>query len=387
MASLRDLVLQYDPRVPIEDAWLPPSQWYTDPRFNDLDRNAVLRRNWICAAPIDFFTETGDYLAGGMLDMPWLLVRGADGVVRGFWNVCRHHAARLLDGRGCVDAVQCPYHGWTYRLDGGLHFARQIAGIRGFDRGRFGLHEIPVTIWGRYVFVWLGDGPPTGPLPADLLAMTDAMGWRDLHFHVRREFFVDCDWKVFIDNYLDGGYHIEIAHPGLDGELDPAAYTTTTYSTFSVQRSHGRTSDTAAANSRIAGDAFYAWLYPTLCINRYGDMMDINIIEPVERNRIRVIFDYFFAEPPEFTDPDLLEDALAQSEQIQDEDAALCERVQQGKASPGYTRGRYVPRLEVAEQHFHRLLASDYAAVLRSARQSGAHHVASTTLHGNDAPG
>lgn len=359
-SDLAPLVDRFDPSIPIEQAWLPPGAWYTDPRMTPLDRDAVLRTNWLCAGPIDSLDKPGSYITGDTLGMSWMVVVGRDGTFRGFWNVCRHHASVLLDHAGCLkDEITCRYHGWRYRLDGSLSKAPRIGGIVGFERADFGLRPIAVTTWGRYVFVYLGDGPAPPQPSAQLLERTDSTGWRDLTFHSRRVFEVQCDWKVFVDNYLDGGYHIPTAHPGLNGELDPTAYRTETFDTFSLQTSTAR-SQGVAEGSRIDGDAFYAWLYPTLCINRYGDMMDVNIIEAAGPGHIRVIFDYFFDESAASSTKERIADALVLSEQIQHEDAWLSDRVQRGKASLGYDRGRYVPRVELAEHHFHKLLHADY---------------------------
>lgn len=370
-AALRAIVDRFDPTVPVERAWLPPSDWYTDPRFSALDTTAVLGRHWHCVGPAALMAQPGAYVCGDVFDIAYVVVRGDDGELRGFHNVCSHHAARLVDATGCAASIKCPYHGWTYGLDGRLVFAPRLAGIAAFDRARHGLRALPVCTWGPLVFVFLGPGTAPPPPSPDLLARADLTGWRDLHFHSRRIFEVACNWKVFIDNYLDGGYHIPTAHPGLDAELEPAAYRTTLHDGYALQTSAGRPA-ADGASTRVGSDAFYAWLHPTLCINRYGDTLDINVIEPTGPDTMRVVFDFFFAAPPDALDPAQLAAALAQSVKIQDEDAWLCARVQRGKRSPAYDRGRYVPRVEHGEHLFHRLLHADYSASLAASADAGA---------------
>ena len=147
-SEITEAVASFDPTLPIERALTPPASWYTEPGFAELDRQAVFARNWVCAGTLADLRETGCYIAGELLGISWLVVRDGDGGLRGFHNVCRHHAAQLVDGEGCVERLRCPYHGWTYGLTGELLFAPKIVGIEDFDRADYGLRSLPVASWG-----------------------------------------------------------------------------------------------------------------------------------------------------------------------------------------------------------------------------------------------
>src|SRR5262245_11758559 len=109
--ELREEVHRFDPAIPIERAFMPPASWYTDPRFAALERTAVFGRNWLPAARLDQLREPGAYVTGCVAGMPWMLVRGEDGVLRGFHNSCRHKGREVVTGGGVAgDALVCGYH-------------------------------------------------------------------------------------------------------------------------------------------------------------------------------------------------------------------------------------------------------------------------------------
>lgn len=344
---------RFDPEAPVEEAWTPPASWYLEPAFLERERRTVFRRNWLVACRRETVARPGAFASGELLGESWLVVRGADGVLRAFHNVCRHHATRLVAGEGELETIVCPYHAWTYELDGRLASAPHLGGVRGFDRARFGLVPIELAEWGPYVFLHLG--PEPGSLDAELAGLGRQLEERDsfgLAFAARRRYEVGCNWKVFVDNYLDGGYHVPHLHRGLAAHLDLSRYRTEVFERYSVQSCPGG----ASADERIGQEALYAWVHPNLMINRYGPVMDVNLVRPLATDRTEVVFDFFLEEP---VDPAFLERCLAQSDTVQDEDARVCEEVQAGLHSSSFDRGRYAPRLEHGAHHFHRLLAAE----------------------------
>jgi choline monooxygenase len=191
-----------------------------------------------------------------------------------------------------------------------------------------------------------------------------------LRFHSTKTWTLNCNWKVVCDNYLDGGYHIPHRHPSLDAQLDMQRYTTQLSDTFSIQTAPpARTQDERIdfdAKMRIGEAARYAWLYPNWMINRYGPSLDTNLVIPLAPDRCEVRYEFYFLETEGLDAERFLEDSIAQSAVTQREDIDICESVQRGLASTSYDTGRYAPQLEVAEHHFHGLLA----AALRAARNS-----------------
>jgi choline monooxygenase len=365
--ELKREVLAFDPDVAIERAWTPPSSWYTAPAFYELERRSVFARGWQPVARVEQLREPGSYVAGCLAGEPWVVVRGDDGAVRGFSNVCRHKGREVVTGSGRADALVCGYHGWTYALDGRLTKAPRIAGIEAFDREAMSLPAIRTETWGPWVFANRdGDARSASEELAELGARLAARGWDRLRYVESAEWTLECNWKVYVDNYLDGGYHIPHMHPTLDAQLDMSSYRTELFERFSIQSSGAaRDADDRIdfdASVRIGAGAIYAWIHPSFMINRYGPCLDTNHVVPLGPDRCRVVYEFFVDADNE--SEQLLRDSIAQSAVTQREDIEICESVQRGLGSSSYDRGRYAPRVEMGEHHFHRLLAEDYRRAL-----------------------
>jgi len=359
-ATLESMVGAFDPTIPIEQAYTPPASWYTDARVADLEKRTVWNNHWVPVARVDQVAATGAFVATQVGDDPIVVVRGKDGTLRGFYNVCRHHAACVMAGAGTAEQLVCPYHGWTYDLDGSLRKAPRMAGVKDFDREELSLMPLTVETWGPLVFVCLQDNPP--PLGESLAPLTEALnetGWMDLTFVAQEVYDVPCNWKVYADNYLDGGYHIPTIHPGLNDDLDMDGYRTELGDNYSIQWAPG-----AEGVERVGQGALYAFVHPNLTLNRYGPVLDINRIIPVSMDQCQVIFDYYFSETEGADAEAFIANSLAKSRRVQDEDRDVCHRVQRGLLSRAYDRGRYAPRVEMGEYHFHGLLARDYRSGL-----------------------
>jgi choline monooxygenase len=272
---VRAELARFDPVLPIESAWTPPASWYQDPRFLDAERAAIFRDSWQAVGRVDQVQHPGDYFTGCLLDLPFVVLRDGTGLLRAFHNVCRHHAAEVCAGSGHLDELSCPYHGWTYRLDGRLTRAPQLGRNDVFDRERFSLKPAAVEAWGPLVFVHLGENPPPlQPQLAELKRRLDAMGTGDLSFVARRSYDLRCNWKVYVDNYLDGGYHVAVLHQALAGQLDLDTYVTEILDRVSIQsvRSPAEAPDAGGGDfaERIGSEALYAFVHPNFMLNRYG---------------------------------------------------------------------------------------------------------------------
>jgi choline monooxygenase len=358
-------VNRFDARAPLESAWLPPSSWYNDARFFDLERDTVFRNNWLIAARANQVEKSGDYVAGVITREPHVIVRNEQGDLNAFFNVCRHHAAQVMSGAGCTESLVCPYHGWTYGLDGRLLKAPELGAVKDFDRGAFGLVPMAVESWCDLLFINMSKSPAAlSPQLAELERRLREMQVDSLQFVARRTYRLACNWKVYVDNYLDGGYHVSYLHRGLAAQLDMDSYRTEVFERYSIQSGAGAgdVGDSSTDFSDRIGDrVLYAWLYPNLMINRYGPMMDTNWVIPHGHDETEVIFDYYFT-PETARDSEFVEKSLAASDVVQKEDVDICESVQRGLGSASYDRGRYSVKREQGELHFHRLLAQDFRA-------------------------
>ena len=191
------------------------------------------------------------------------------------------------------------------------------------------------------------------------------MNLEPLNWFLRRSYFLNCNWKVFVDNYLDGGYHVPHIHGGLSSVLDNSKYKIETGERFCLQTSPIVTEkiESPTAVVRKGERAHYFWIYPNFMINVYEGVMDTNLVIPHGVDKTEVIFDYYFADVSESAREKNLA-SIAISEQIQAEDVAICESVQRGLKSRAYDTGRLSVRREAGEHLFHQLLHADLAAGL-----------------------
>ena len=362
-ASVRDIIDRYDPGASLAQACTVPSAWYLDPRVAELEAQSVFSRSWQVAGRAEQLRQPGQYVTWELAGEPLIVVRGGDSVLRGFYNVCRHHAAVVItQSEGRADRLRCPYHGWTYSLEGELTGVPDFGGVLEFDRRAMGLVPTDVAIWEKWVFVRLDRGGP--PLENDLgTELIDHMLPRTLEKYQwveQRRYVVACNWKVFVDNYLDGGYHVPHIHRGLDSVLDYSQYAIETGHRYCLQSSpvvtEGAEPETSAV--RTGERAFYYWIYPNFMINWYQGTMDTNLVVPRGVDETEVVIDFYFTDNSESArDRNLASIEIGQK--IQEEDTAICRSVQKGLASRAYDTGRLSVRREAGEHLFHRLLHAD----------------------------
>lgn len=358
------IVDQYNPNAPLALASTIPASWYVNRDLYELELQRVFSNTWQLAARMDQVRERGQYVTTDIAGEPIVVVRGNDGVLRAFFNVCRHHAAAVMtEPQGQAPQLRCPYHGWTYSLEGELKGTPDFTGVCDFDRARNGLAPVGVAEWENWIFVKITSGNPSlnDFLTADLTEQTKTLDLADLHWFERRHYHFDCNWKVFVDNYLDGGYHVPYLHKGLDSVLDYSNYMIENGTHHCLQWSpivaEGAEAQTGAV--RKGDRALYYWVYPNFMINWYDGVMDTNLVIPRGVDQTEVIFDFYF--------PDVVSEeararnaaSVAVGQRIQDEDVAICKSVQRGLNSRAYTAGRLSVRREAGEHLFHRLLHAD----------------------------
>lgn len=352
---------RYDPGAPLEHAWTPPASWYRGPDL-ELEARTTFRRRWLAVGRTDQVAGMGSYFCGRVLDESFVVLRDLEGELRALHNVCRHHAAPLLAGQGTCRELVCPYHGWTYDLQGSLRRAPGLGAAKDFDRADFALPPIGVATFGPLVLIRLEEDPaPLERETAPLAAALPPAQLAPLAWVARRRYELACDWKVYVENYLDGGYHVAGLHAGLAGQLDLESYRTELAGAVVVQRCRGGGREAPSAGdfrARIGAEAVYAWLHPNLMLNRYGPVLDSNIVLPLGPERCEVIFDWWM-EPAAARDADFVARSLEASERVQGEDIEICEAVQLGLRSSSYQRGRLAPGHEAGMHLFHRLLAED----------------------------
>jgi choline monooxygenase len=365
--TVQDIVASYDAEASLAEASTIPAPWYVDSRIAELEACAVFSRTWQMVGRVEQVEKPGQFVTASVAGEPIVVVRGNDGVLRGFYNVCRHHAAAVVtEACGQASILHCPYHGWNYGLDGSLKGMPEFDGVKNFNRQENGLVPVKTETWEKFVFVNLD--PPAVALRdflGGLVTRIEPLGVSKLHYFDSRVYDIHCNWKVFIDNYLDGGYHVPHLHKGLSSVLDYKQYTIENEDNYCLQSSPMVASDEDAATgaTRKGDRAWYFWQYPNLMINCYEGYMDTNYVIPVDADHCRVVFDFYFSDVSDARRAYNTE-SVNVGNRVQDEDLGICEDVQRGLKSRAYGAGRLSVRREAGEQLFHRLLAADLKAAI-----------------------
>ncbi|MEA2491037.1 MAG: choline monooxygenase, partial [Acidobacteriota bacterium] len=327
-----------------------PSRYYSDPAVLAEENRCVFGKTWQLVGRADQVRQAGQYFTANVANEPLLIVRGNDGVLRAMSNVCRHRAGPIAKGEGKRPVLQCGYHGWTYTLDGRLHATPEFAGVEAFDKSACRLPQFRVEEWNELVFVNLDpQGESLTEWLGEMIGDMPKHDYRGFRLAKRKEWELDCNWKVYVDNYLEG-YHIPIVHPGLFREIDYPNYRTETRRNYSIQIAPTKNADrirTAGGDDQVR----YFWLYPNLMLNVYPDNFSTNLILPLGPGRTRTIFEWYFREPEDAARE--IDETVAFSDEIQLEDIEICEAVQRGLQSSTYESGRYSPERENGVHHFH----------------------------------
>src|ERR1700736_354120 len=362
-SSVQEILSLYNPENPLEKASTIPAPWYFDPRINDLELSSVFAATWQPVGRLDQVPSNGSFFTAEVAGEPLVVVRGEDGELRAFFNVCRHHAAAVVpEAAGCAKQFRCPYHGWTYGNDGALKGMVEFEGVCNFERADNGLVPVRVDVWENFILLNLdGKAMPLegylGKVP-ELVAPLKIS--ERLHYFDRRIYTLNCNWKVYVDNYLDGGYHVPHAHKGLSSVVEYTKYSIENFERACLQSTpldSSSATDSAIGATR-QGQAFYLWVYPNFMMNAYSGVMDTNLVLPLGVGKCAVIFDYYFSDISSAAQNHHRE-SIAVSEKVQDEDMAICDSVQRGLASRAYVAGRLSVRREAGEHLFHRLLHAD----------------------------
>jgi choline monooxygenase len=351
--------LRIDPDI--DRAWSVPAPFYTDPPVLALEQEKIFSRTWQVVGHCHQLANPGDFFTTELHGEPLLLVRGAGGELRGFYNVCRHRAGPPAEGCGSRKLFRCSYHGWTYGLDGALISAPEFEGQQDFSSDSFALTPVRAEQWFNLILV--NFDPNAEPLVKSLGGLpkqVERFDFASMKLFQRRTYEMKCNWKTYVDNYLEG-YHLPSVHPGLNRELDYGAYTVEPHARYVRQFSPIRGAQPGDAASRRYPEARedlttdYFWIFPNWMLNCYPDNVSLNIVLPLDTERSLAIFEWYL--PEKDLGSKVASDSVEFSDQIQMEDVAICETVQKNLHSRSYERGRYSAKQEKGLHAFHRTYA------------------------------
>ena len=351
---------------PLALATALPAHFYVGAEMAAIDRRAVFDRGWHLLAHVSQLRGIGDHVVLDMAGLPVIAVRGGDGCIRAFHNVCRHRAGPIAqcDGLG-AKALRCRYHGWTYTLEGQLRSAPEMQHALGFDVADIRLPQLAVVVCQGLVFaaVDAAQAPGFDAFVAGIDArLGPGRGLEHYGRHHRIGYDLACNWKVYVDNFLEG-YHIPHVHPELNRMLDYRSYETITSTWNSLQWSSLESDASLYGN----GDALYYWLWPNTMLNILPGRLQTNRVIPLGVDRCRVEFDSYYAPGGDSNDALARRDAdLEFSDDVQHEDLGICEDIQRGFASGSYVPGRLNPLRESGVHHFHEMLRAAYRQALEA---------------------
>ncbi|MCE1117329.1 MULTISPECIES: aromatic ring-hydroxylating oxygenase subunit alpha [Pseudomonas] len=348
---------------------------YVQPEWFRLDQQAIIAKSWQWVCHVEKVREPGSYTTVDIAGQPIAVVRDQEGVLRAFYNVCKHRAHPVLQGEGKTRRIACPYHSWCYGLNGSLVAAPHVGGLKDFDKEQ--IHLSPVQVEEFCGFVYVNLDPAAAPLREQSGELAnEILQWAPdidkLTFGHRLTYEIKSNWKNVVDNFLEC-YHCPTAHKDFCTLVDMDTYKVKThgiYSSHMADAGKGQNSAYDVSQASVRTHAVW-WLWPTTCLMRYpgrSSMIVLNIV-PVGPDRTLETYD-FFLETPE---PDAMEKEAIRylDEVLQVEDISLVENVQRGMQTPAFEQGRIVTdpngsgKSEHALHHFHGLVLDAYARCLK----------------------
>jgi choline monooxygenase len=346
------------------------TQCYVDPKFLQVEREQIFHRSWQFLCHEEKLREPGSYVTLSVEGQPVVATRTRDGELNAFYNVCKHRGHELISGEGKVNKLTCPYHAWTYNLDGALVVAPRSEHIEKFEAGEICLDKVQIEVFCHLVFVNLDpDAAPLAEQSGDLASevMSFAPDLADLTFSTRLTYRIKANWKSVVDNFLEC-YHCPVAHKGFSSMIDMDTYKVKTHGIYSSHMAKAKTGANSAYNIEGAtvNDHAVWFLWPNLTLMRYPGRGNFMVwrFYPLSETETWEEFDFFFetAEPNETE-----KEALAFIDGVlQVEDINLVESVQRGMSTPAFNSGRYMVDVdgsgmsEHAVHHFHGLVLDAY---------------------------
>ena len=344
-------VLRANVSVPFEEARAMPPGVYTSDTFHDAELENVFKRSWFCVGRASALANTGDYVTCELAGQPIIVLRNKDSILRAYSNVCRHRMSTLLHGRGNARTIVCPYHAWTYNLDGSLRGAPAMNGNKAFCKDNYSLPNIICEDWLGWVFITLN--PDAQPVAEELSEVADLVAGYDMTNYTEtffEEHLWDTNWKVLAENFMES-YHLPVCHAGtigglskLDEMICPPGRKAFNYHTI-LQEESLRIAMAHPNNDRLHGDqrktTFLLAIYPSLLITLTPGYFWYLSLHPKGPGQVQISFGGGMSD-------DYKDDAEAQQnlidlktllDDVNIEDRGCTEKVYRGLSADGATPG------------------------------------------------
>ncbi len=335
------------------------ASWYLDPAVYERELQRIFARTWQAVGRVSDVAKAGDFITADAAGEPLVIVRDQQDRIRAYYNICPHRAGALARGQGNRKTLQCLYHGWTFGLDGSLLRVPGFEGTENFDQACHGLREVRAETWGPYIFVNLDDdAAPLAEMWGDAFLQTSGIDFTRWRLVERCDYLINCNWKVYLDNYAEG-YHVPMAHPGLNREMDLNDYYVDTYRFYSTQwvpvkaGDRGNRAKRRYTNPQPGDKICYHVVFPNFMIDTYPDNISVNMLKPVSVDQSLLTFEWYFDDT---VSADAMDSMVKFADEVQYEDIEICEYVQTNLKSRAYNRGRFSARHENGVHHFQGLV-------------------------------
>ncbi|MGB1010942.1 MAG: aromatic ring-hydroxylating oxygenase subunit alpha [Thiolinea sp.] len=358
----------YDPVA--SRSWSINARCYTDPKFQAIEREQIFHKSWQFLCHEEKLREPGSYVATDIEGQSIVATRDTFGELRAFYNVCKHRGHELVKGEGQLKRLTCPYHAWTYELDGSLKAARRSDKIENFNKREICLDRVQIETFCHLVFVNLDPqatslAEQSGDLAQEVMSYAPDLG--QLTFAHRLTYKIKANWKSVVDNFLEC-YHCSVAHKDFVSLVEMDTYKVRTHGIYSSHMAKaGQTNNNAYSIDDASCTDHAVWfLWPNMTLMRYPGRGNFMVwrFYPAGPEETYEEFDFFFetAEPNEAE----IEALKFIDDVLQPEDIGLVESVQRGMQTPAFRQGRYMvdPEgsglSEHAVHHFHGLVLDAY---------------------------
>ena len=339
------------------DAWTLPRRYYASEAVFSAEAERIFYAGWVCIGRTEQIARPGDYFLAQIIGESIIVVRDRDGQARAFFNVCRHRGTRMCteDAGRFAGSIQCPYHAWTYGLDGQLLAARHMQYTPGFEKRDYPLHAVALAEWEGFLFLNMSPEPePFERAFAPLIDKFPAWHIPDLRRAGRIEYDVQANWKLIVQNYSEC-YHCPLIHPALDrlststsgrNDLCEGPFLggyMTLNTAFRSMTTDGHT--IRPPLGEVAGEelsrVYYYSIFPNMLLSLHPDYVMAHTLWPQRVGRTRIVCEWYF-DPATMAergfDPS---DAVEFWDMTNRQDWHVCELSQLGVSSIGYTPGPY----------------------------------------------
>jgi phenylpropionate dioxygenase-like ring-hydroxylating dioxygenase large terminal subunit len=320
------------------------------------EQEKIFSKQWVLVGHQGELAKAGDYSVAEVASESLVIVRDKGGEVHGFYNVCRHRGTRLREDRnGHLSAIQCPYHAWTYGLDGRLLGAPHMDGVPGFDKADYSLRAVNLALWEGFIFVNLGNSPtPLEQWFAPLAGKFSHWNLAKLRSAKRIEYDVRANWKLMFENYSEC-YHCPGVHPMLskvspyDSAENDLAKGPFLGGFMSINKGTGLTMSGKACALPVGKienlqEVFYYSIFPNMLLSLHPEYVMVHQLWPQSPERTLILCDWFF-HPEAFSRADFNpDDAIEFWDMVNKQDWHVCELSQQGISSRAYEPGPYSSR-------------------------------------------